>query len=114
LTVYLAPLLLNSALAAVKIQPSSSFNAQIAVKNATRALSRLELSPADKAKALYRRALAKIILKDDEDAEKDLADAVALVPADQAAPIAAELAKTKQRKKEKRDKEKKAFKKMFA
>lgn len=64
------------------------------------------------AKALYRRALARVILKDDEEAEKDLAEAIALVPTDQA--IAGELAKVKQRKKEKRDKEKKAFKKMFA
>ncbi|KAJ7595017.1 peptidyl-prolyl cis-trans isomerase [Mycena floridula] len=109
----LAPLLLNSALAAVKVQPPSSFNARIAVKCATRALDTLELNPSDKAKALYRRGLAEIMLKDDDTAEKDLAAAVGLVPADQAAPIAAELAKTKQRRKEKREKEKKAFKKMF-
>lgn len=108
----LAPLLLNSALAAVRIQPPSSFNAEIGVKSATRALTSLELSPADKAKALYRRALAQIILKEEEEAEKDLVEALALVPSDQA--ISAELSKVRQRKKEKRDKEKKAFKKMFA
>lgn len=64
------------------------------------------------AKALYRRGLAQSILKEEEDAEKDLSEASALVPDDKA--IANELAKVKQRKKEKRDKEKKAFKKMFS
>lgn len=44
----LAPLLLNSALAAVRIQPPSSGNATIAVKSATRALNTLELNNADK------------------------------------------------------------------
>lgn len=63
-------------------------------------------------KALYRRALAHIILKDDDEAEKDLIEASALVPADQA--ISGELSKLRLRRKEKRDKEKKAFKKMFA
>lgn len=64
------------------------------------------------AKALYRRALANIILKEDDDAEKDLVEASGLVPDDKA--ISSELSKLRQRKKEKRDKEKKAFKKMFA
>ncbi|RDB17075.1 Peptidyl-prolyl cis-trans isomerase D [Hypsizygus marmoreus] len=108
----LAPLLLNSALAAIRAQPPSSENANIAVKNTTRALDRLELNTADKAKALYRRALAKAILKEEEEAEKDLVEASKLVPEDTA--IAGELAKIRQRKKEKRDKEKKAFKKMFS
>lgn len=43
----LAPLLLNSALVAVRLQPPSSDNASAAVKAATRALT-LKLSPADK------------------------------------------------------------------
>jgi peptidyl-prolyl isomerase D len=64
------------------------------------------------AKALYRRGLANIILKEEDDAEKDLLEASRLVPDDKA--IAGELAKLRLRKKEKRDKEKKAFKKMFA
>ncbi|KAK7460938.1 peptidyl-prolyl cis-trans isomerase cpr6 [Stygiomarasmius scandens] len=109
-TALLTPLLLNSALAAVRITPPSSLNADVAIGSATRALG-LELSNADKAKALYRRSLALSIKKDDDDAEKDLAEAAQLVPEDQA--IAAELAKIRQRKKEKRDKEKKAYKKMF-
>jgi peptidyl-prolyl isomerase D len=43
----LAPLLLNSALVAVRLQPPSADNADTAVKAATRALT-LKLSPADK------------------------------------------------------------------
>ncbi|KAK1220133.1 peptidyl-prolyl cis-trans isomerase cpr6 [Marasmius sp. AFHP31] len=107
----LVPLLLNSALAGIRTQPPSASNADTAIKSATRALG-LELSTADKAKALYRRALAHVLRKDDDEAEKDLTEASKLVPDDQA--IAGELAKVKQRKKEKRDKEKKAFAKMFA
>ncbi|ESK94789.1 peptidyl-prolyl cis-trans isomerase [Moniliophthora roreri MCA 2997] len=109
-TALLAPLLLNSALAGVRIQPPTSHNAEIAVASAARALS-LELSAADQAKALYRRALAYTILKEDDTVEKDLIEATKLVPDDQA--ISGELAKVRQRKKEKRDKEKAAYKKMF-
>lgn len=47
-----APLLLNSALAAVRIQPPFSENGSIAVKSATRALS-LQLSTADKGTAIF-------------------------------------------------------------
>ncbi|KAE9410080.1 hypothetical protein BT96DRAFT_1012334 [Gymnopus androsaceus JB14] len=108
----LSPLLLNSALAAVRAQPPSAFNAETAVKSATRALTTLELNNADKAKALYRRALAQIMLKDDENAERDLIEASKLVSDDQA--IAGELARVRNTKKEKRDKEKKAYSKMFS
>ncbi|EGO01157.1 hypothetical protein SERLA73DRAFT_179252 [Serpula lacrymans var. lacrymans S7.3] len=108
----MAPLLLNSALAALRVQPQTLYNATVAQDNTTRALNKLELNAADKAKALYRRALARVILKDEEEAEKDLVQASELVKEDQA--IATELAKVRQRKKEKRDKEKKAFKKLFA
>ena len=44
----LAPLLLNSALAAIRAQPQSSANAMIAIANATRALDKLQLNNADK------------------------------------------------------------------
>ena len=64
------------------------------------------------AKALYRRALGHTAEKDDEEAEGDLVRAHELVKDDAA--IVAELEKVRARKKEKRDKEKKAFKKMFA
>lgn len=128
----LAPLLLNSALTAVRAQPQSSGNANIAITNTTRALDKLELNTADKgyfdaflsfnqhlnicslvtAKALYRRALARRILKEEDGAEKDLVEASHLVPDDKA--IAGELAKVKQHRKEQREKEKKAFKKLFS
>jgi len=75
-------------------------------------MDRLTLNKADMAKALYRRALAHVILKDDDAAEADLVIASQLVPEDQA--IASERAKVTKRKKEKKEKEKKAFKKMFA
>jgi len=107
----LAPLLLNSALAAIRAQPQSSVNAMIAMANTTRALDSLELNNADKAKALYRRALAHAYLKTEDNAEKDLVEASHLVPED--AVIAAELNKIRQQRKEKREKEKKAYKKMF-
>ncbi|CAA7266288.1 unnamed protein product [Cyclocybe aegerita] len=108
----LAPLLLNSALAAIRSQPKSTANAMIAVGNATRALDKLQLNDADKAKALYRRSLAHLYLADEEKAEQDLTQAAELVPGDAA--IAAELGKIKQRKKEQREKEKKQFKKLFS
>jgi len=105
----LAPLLLNSALAALRSQPP---DAQTAVKNATRALERLELSNADKAKALYRRASAHVILKQEDEAEDDLVVAGQLAPEDMA--ISSKLKEVKDEKKKKREKEKKAFKKMFS
>ncbi|KAF7291004.1 PPIase cyclophilin-type domain-containing protein [Mycena chlorophos] len=113
----LAPLLLNSALVAVRIQPASAANANTAVKAASRALSTLKsLSAADQgaspSKGRYRRALAYVMLKNDDGAEEDLAAAAALQPNDKA--IAAELALVRKRKKEKKDKEKKAYAKMFS
>ncbi|KAK7680397.1 Peptidyl-prolyl cis-trans isomerase cyp40 [Cerrena zonata] len=106
----IAPLCLNTALAALRLGGTS--NAQIALNKANRAISDLDLNNADKAKALYRRALAQIVLKEDEEAEKDLVEASKLVPDDTA--IAGELAKLRQRQKEFKDKQKKAFKKLFA
>lgn len=44
----LAPLLLNSSLAAIKVEPKTTANAMIAIGNTTRALSKLELNTADK------------------------------------------------------------------
>ena len=124
----LAPLLLNSALAAIRVKPETTANSTIAITSATRALDNLQLSNADKgsdllksagfciscniaAKALYRRALAHTQLKDEDQAEGDLVEASRLVPEDAA--IAHELTKIRQQRKEKRDKEKKQFKKMF-
>lgn len=64
------------------------------------------------AKALYRRSLGYSAVKEDDLAERDLVRANELVKEDAA--IVAELEKVRARRKEKRDKEKKAFKKMFA
>lgn len=61
---------------------------------------------------MYRRALAYVMLKQEAEAEADLIEAIQVMPGDNA--IVDELAKVKLRRKEKRDKEKKAFKKMFA
>ncbi|KAF7301903.1 PPIase cyclophilin-type domain-containing protein [Mycena indigotica] len=109
----LTPLLLNSALIAVRIQPPSSDDAALAIKAASRALSTLRsLSDSDKAKALYRRGLAHNIQKNEDDAEADFAAAAALQPNDAA--IATELANVRKRKKEKKVKAKKAYAKMFA
>ena len=44
----LAPLLLNSALAAIRARPQSTANAMIAITSATRALNNLTLNDADK------------------------------------------------------------------
>ncbi|KAF8499474.1 peptidyl-prolyl cis-trans isomerase [Hysterangium stoloniferum] len=106
----LAPLLLNSALAALKVPSPANYT--LAVQNTTRALDRLQLSDADKAKALYRRALAYGGMKSDDEAQADLTQASHLVKGD--AIILAELEKVKQRKKAAREKEKKAFKGLFA
>ncbi|KAF8351984.1 40 kDa cyclophilin [Amanita rubescens] len=105
----LAPLLLNSALAAIRIQPP---NAVSAIGDTTRALESLELNTADQAKAYYRRALARNIMKDEDEAEADLIKAHELVPSDGV--IESELGKIRQRKKEQREREKKAYKKLFA
>jgi peptidyl-prolyl isomerase D len=64
------------------------------------------------AKALYRRALAQLSLGYDEKAEIDLAAAAQLAPND--ANIAAELNKIRQAKKDLKEREKKAYKKLFS
>lgn len=63
-------------------------------------------------KAYYRRALAYVALNDEEEAEKDLLEAAKIVPGDEA--VRTELTKVQAKKKEKRDREKKAFKGLFA
>ncbi|OCH83738.1 peptidyl-prolyl cis-trans isomerase [Obba rivulosa] len=105
----LAPLLLNSALAALKV--GGPANAKIAIANTDRALG-MQLNDADKAKALYRRALAHVTLKEEDAAEEDLVQASQLVKDDKA--ILGELEKVQQRKREFREKQRKAYKKLFA
>jgi len=51
----LTPLLLNMALAALKVTPSTTSNAEDARNSTTRVLQLDEVSSTDKAKALYRR-----------------------------------------------------------
>jgi peptidyl-prolyl isomerase D len=68
--------------------------------------------PPPSAKALYRQGLAQVVLKEDEEAEKVILEALSLAKDDKA--IAAELETIRQRKKAKRNKEKAIYKKMFA
>ncbi|RSH95180.1 peptidyl-prolyl cis-trans isomerase cpr6 [Saitozyma podzolica] len=103
------PLLTNAALAALKLSPPA---ASSAVSLATRALNLGKLSASEKGKALYRRALGKIQLKDDEGAEVDLKEALKNVPGD--AGITRALKEVEVKRKERKDKERKAYAKMFA
>lgn len=111
----LTPLLLNMSLAALKITPIPTPNthATEVVRQTTRVLS-LSPSPSstDQGKALYRRALANVQLQEEDGAEADLVQALVLVPGDEA--IRNELEKVRGRKKEKRDKQKKAYKGLFS
>lgn len=106
----LGSLLLNSSLAAHKA--GGVENARSAVSWTTRALDRLTLTDAEKAKALYRRAISNVTLHEDEAAEKDLQEALKLTPSDQA--CLRELNGVRERKKAEREKQKKAFKGLFA
>ncbi|KZS88556.1 peptidyl-prolyl cis-trans isomerase [Sistotremastrum niveocremeum HHB9708] len=99
----LTPLLLNGALASIKITPSTSSNYRIAISYTTRAIN---------TGALYRRALGRVGVKEDDEAERDLLEASKFVKGDAA--ILNELEKVKQRKKEKREKDKKAYKGLFS
>ncbi|WWC98071.1 peptidyl-prolyl cis-trans isomerase D [Kwoniella sp. B9012] len=102
------PLLTNAALAALKCTPPAATLAMILT---TRALAIDNLTPAEKGKALYRRALAEIQKKEDEEAEKDLKAALECVPGD--AGVLKALKDVEQKRKERREKERKAFSKMF-
>lgn len=127
-TELLTPLLLNSALAALKL--GGIENARTAKAVTDRALSEVSLSNADQgtiwsdlphstsmlmlfsAKALYRRALARVPLKEDEEAEADLIEANKLVKDDKA--IIAELDRIQQVRQAYKAKQKAQFKKMFS
>ncbi|KAJ7660010.1 hypothetical protein B0H14DRAFT_3077686 [Mycena olivaceomarginata] len=80
----LSKTLLKSALVAVRVQPPSVALATTAVQSASRALSMPDISPPGQAKALYRRALAHVILKNEQAAENDLAKALVIYPTDAA------------------------------
>lgn len=70
-----------------------------------------DLSAPEMGKALYRRALGRIQSKDDEGAEKDLKASLEHVPGD--AGSLSQLKLVEQRRKERKEKEKKAYAKMF-
>ncbi|KAI9048574.1 hypothetical protein LZ554_007407 [Drepanopeziza brunnea f. sp. 'monogermtubi'] len=83
-----------------------------ALRCASAALDVSDISDTDKAKALYRRAIAEIALKDEEAALTDLTEANKLVPGDSA--IAKELAAVKKSAAERAKKEKAAYSKFFS
>lgn len=109
--------LLNAALCANRLPtpaaPGAS-QARLAVKLTSRALALkgLEISDTDKGKALFRRAVARIVLKEEDEAYEDLTEANKLVPGDES--LKKEMTKLKAKQKGKRDKEKKAFKNLFS
>lgn len=80
-------------------------------KSASNALDLGRISETDRAKAYYRRALARAGLKDDEEAVKDLEEALKLAPGDAA--ISKELGAVKKRAADQAKKEKAAYKKFF-
>lgn len=102
------PLLTNGALAALKCSPPSG---SLAVSLSSRALAISPLSSAEKGKALYRRAQGKILTKDDEGAEQDLKASLENVTGD--AGVLKALRDVETKRKERRDREKKAYAKMF-
>ncbi|KAF2753515.1 peptidyl-prolyl cis-trans isomerase 1 [Pseudovirgaria hyperparasitica] len=96
----------NSALLQLKLKQNDA-----ALDSATKALGQKGVSEQDKGKALYRRALARAAKKDEEEAIKDLEQALKHVPGD--SNITNELASLKKKVKERREKEKKAYSKAF-
>lgn len=96
----------NSAQVHIKLKQYSE-----AVEEADKALGVSGIGEKDKAKALYRRALAKVAKKGDDDAVRDLEEADKLVPGDAA--VIRELHAAKKRVKERREKEKKVYANAF-
>ncbi|KAL8290258.1 hypothetical protein RQP46_003197 [Phenoliferia psychrophenolica] len=114
---------LNASLCALKASvPLSPTDARTAIKHATSALNldgdaekdegKRSLSDAEKAKALYRRAVGELVVKEEAAAIKDLEAAATLVPADAA--IQKELTGAKKRVDEKKAKSRAAYSKMFS
>ncbi|CAK7233656.1 cytochrome P450 monooxygenase 41 [Sporothrix bragantina] len=79
---------------------------------ATNALEVAGITPADKAKALFRRGQALIKQKDEEEAQTDLAEAHKLAPND--ANVLRELNQVKAALKSRREKERKTYQKFFS
>ncbi|TNY19935.1 peptidyl-prolyl cis-trans isomerase Cpr7 [Rhodotorula diobovata] len=113
-------LLLNIALASLKLGGSAA--AAQGIKAASRAL-RIDgdpqeqpmskrLSEGEKAKALYRRAMARVVVREEKEAVEDLEEAAKLQPEDAA--IRKELAAVKQRIEERKKRARAAYGKMFS
>jgi peptidyl-prolyl isomerase D len=98
---------LNSALVHLKANHPSD-----AIKSTSNALEIGDLSDSDKAKAHYRRGQAYGKTKEDELAIEDLKKALELNPNDSG--VINELNAAKNRQKMRREKERKAFSKMFS
>lgn len=96
----------NSALIEIK---SKAFDD--ALKSATNAIEIAGVADPERAKAYYRRALANIGLKDDEQGLKDLEEAQKLAPGDAA--ITREFGLAKKKAADQAKKEKAAYKKFF-
>lgn len=96
----------NSALMNIKLSAWAD-----AVRAASGALAVEGIADKDKAKALYRRGLARARSKDEEEAYADLGEALKLAPADGA--IKAEHAAVKAAMNARRAKEKATYKKFF-
>ena len=97
----------NSALLSNKLKAYDD-----ALRFASSALDIANITDAEKAKALYRRAIAELALKDEEGALKDLQEANTLVPNDAA--VVKELTQVKKVTAERAKKEKAAYSKAFA
>lgn len=82
-----------------------------ALKSATMALEQEGIADSDRAKALYRKGMASQGLKDDDQAIKDLEEALKLAPGDAA--ITKELSAIKKKVAEQSKKEKAAYQKFF-
>lgn len=97
----------NAALLNIKLQAWDD-----AIHSADAALAVPGAKGAEKSKALYRRGLAYVRLKDEEAAIKDLEEAHKLVPGDQV--VLKELNSVKQKAAARTAKEKAAYKKFFS
>ncbi|KAI9818655.1 MAG: peptidyl-prolyl cis-trans isomerase cpr6 [Phylliscum demangeonii] len=100
----------NSALLQLKLHAFDN-----ALKSAHKALdiSSPAVKEPDRAKAVYRRALARVALRDDEAAIADLELALSLMPGHTDPVVAKELAAAKQREADRVRKEKAAYRKFF-
>lgn len=105
-------LLANISLAGLKTTPPRP---RLTVTQTTRILSlspsKYALSEADRVKALFRRGQAHVLLKDDDAAESDFKEALKFGGD---AAVKGELQKVNKRKEAVKEKQKKAFGKMFA